>query len=289
MVDQYTIGLDVGGSKTIGVIFKKNSAVSTLREKTPKQDIVSFLSNFIKKLKDDYNIQSIGLALPGALNEKRTEVLFSGNLRAIEKINLKKTLEKEFKVQVLLENDANCFTWGEFLHGAGEPFKTIVGITLGTGLGSGLVIDKKLYIGSFGAAPELGHNILRAGGIKCNCGNKGCFEQYASSQFFLKQTGKNPRTLYRKAKEGDEKALKIWEIYGDWVGQGLAQIANIIDPEAIIVGGGISQAWEYFHEKTEKSLRKAIFSPVTAEKAKLLKTSLGQKAGAIGAAELRLK
>jgi len=282
------IGIDLGATKTLGVVLRNSSVISTLRQKTPKHGLASFVVGFIKKLKEKRNIEGIGLAVPGVLNEEKTGLVFSNNLRAIEKINLKELIEKEFKVKAKIENDANCFTWGEFLYGAGKPFKNIAGVTLGSGIGGGLVINGKLFLGTSGTSSELGHNILKAGGAKCSCGNRGCFEQYGSAQFFLRQTGKNPKTFYKKAKEGNQNALKIWNIYGYWVGLGLADIANILDPEAIIVGGGITQAWQFFSEKMERTFRKTILSPISSKKIKLLRAELGQKGGAIGAASLFL-
>jgi len=280
------IGIDMGGTKTLGIVLEQGKVLKSLRKKTSRENVASFVIDLIKTLKGNLKITGIGLAVPGTLNEEKSALLISNNVRELQGIPFKKMLSEKFRVPVKLENDANCFAWGEFLYGAGKDFQNIAGITLGTGLGSGLVLNGKLFMGCSGCASEAGHNIVRAGGIKCTCGNKGCWEQYASSQFIKRTTGLNPKTLYEKAKKGDKYALRIWKYYGYWLGIGLADIANIVDPEAIIVGGGISSAWQFFIEEADKTFRKTTFSPISSNKIKLLKAKLNLTAGAMGAASL---
>jgi glucokinase len=280
------IGIDIGGTNTIGVLMENKKILRQTKKKTAKSEFSDFIIDFIQELKKDEKITSIGLGFPGALNKAKSIILTSPNLKNIEGINFKKLISEKFKTKVLIENDANCFTWGEYILGAGRSFKNIVGITLGSGLGSGIIIDKKLFYGAHGAAPEFGHHIIKVNGVKCNCGNRGCWEQYASSQFFFRQTGMNPKTLYEKAKNGDEKVLKIWKYFGYWLGIGIANIINILDPEAIIIGGNIANAWDYFIEETKKNVQLNIFSSLSIKKLRILRSELGYQAGAIGAANL---
>jgi len=280
------IGLDIGGSKTFSIVFRDGEILEKLKEKSPTDHWDTFLIDLIKRLKGDYEISGIGIGIPGVLDEKKEALLATPNLKNIIGINFKKILEKEFVTEIRLENDANCFAWGEYLYGEGRKFKSVAVITLGTGLGSGFVLDGKLWTGSFGTAPEMGHNIVRAGGEKCNCGNRGCWEQYASSQFILRQTGNNPKTLYEKAQDGHELALRVWKMYGYWLGLGLADISNMLEPEAIILGGGITQAWEFFEKDMLKTFKENVFSPIAQKKTKILRARLNLDAGAIGAASL---
>ncbi len=280
------IGIDVGGTNTIGVLIKDERVLRHIKKKTAKSDFADFIVDFIQKLKEDEKIEGIGLGVPGVLNETKSAVIVSPNLKNIENVELKKLILKEFKVRVSIENDANCFVWGEYILGAGKPFNNVVGLTLGSGLGSGVIINRKLFNGAHGAAPEFGHHIIKANGVKCHCGNRGCWEQYASSQFFFRQTGMSPKTLYEKAKSGDEKVLKAWKYFGYWLGIGIANIVNILDPEAIIIGGNIADAWDYFIEETKKNAQSNIFSSISAGNLKILRSELGYRAGAIGAANL---
>jgi len=280
------IGIDIGGTNTIGVLMENKKIIRHIKKKTAQSEFSDFIIDFIQKLKANEKIESIGLGIPGVLNEEKTLIIVSPNLRSVENINFKELFEQKFKSEVLLENDANCFTWGEYLLGAGKSFNSIVGLTLGSGLGSGVIINKKLFNGSHGAAPEFGHHIIKANGAKCHCGNRGCWEQYASSQFFFRQTGMSPKTIYEKASGGDSKALKALKYFGYWLGIGMANVVNILDPEAIIIGGNIANAWDYFIEEAEKNAQLNIFSSLSAKKIKILKSKLGYRAGAIGAANL---
>ncbi|TRZ80842.1 ROK family protein [bacterium] len=280
------IGIDVGGTNTVGVLMENKKLSCHIKKKTAKSDFGNFIIDFIQELKGNEKIESIGLGVPGVLNETKSTVITSPNLRNIENIELQKLISEKFSAKVFIENDANCFVWGEYILGAGKSFDNIVGLTLGSGLGSGVIIDGELFNGAHGAASEFGHHIIKANGIKCHCGNRGCWEQYASSQFFFRQTGMSPKTVYEKAKGGDEKALRVWKYFGYWLGIGIANIVNILDPEAIIMGGNITNAWNYFIKETKKNAQLNIFSSVAAKKVKILKSKLGYRAGAIGAANL---
>ncbi len=280
------IGIDIGGTNTTGVLMKNKKVLRHIKKKTAKSEFGDFIGDFIQKLKENEKIESIGLGIPGILNEVKSLVIVSPNLRSVENINFKKLLSEKFKTKVFIENDANCFVWGEYILGAGKSFNNIVGLTLGSGLGSGVIIGGELFNGAHGAASEFGHHIIKANGIKCHCGNRGCWEQYASSQFFFRQTGMSPKTVCEKAKGGNEKALRAWKYFGYWLGIGIANIVNILDPEAIIIGGNITSAWDYFIKEARKNAQLNIFSSISAKKVSILKSKLGYQAGAIGAANL---
>ncbi len=283
------IGIDIGASKILGVLWNGAEVLKWQKDKTPPNadSLESFLIQFIQSLKGKYHLQGIGIGLPGTFSKDYANLTAAPNLNFQPDIALIQTyLGESFKVPIKFENDANCFALAEHLYGAGKPFQNIVALTLGTGLGSGIVLGGRIFHGSFGSAPEIGHMVIRAGGAKCRCGNKGCLEQYASSFFFKRQSKFNARTLYRKAQEKDPETLLLWKYFGYWLGIGLANIANIVGPEAIILGGSIITAKNFFFEEAEKTMRRNILSPIAAQQMNLLKSTLGFKAGAIGAASL---
>ena len=184
-----------------------------------------------------------------------------------------------------MENDVNCFTLGEALVGAGKGAETVLGITLGTGVGGGIVIDGRIYRGAFGAAGELGHMTIKFDGPRCSCSSFGCLEEYCSERFFLKKGGL-PQKFYDDAEKGDKKALKIYNEYGKYLGIGLANVINLLDPEVIVIGGGIANAYKLFVKEMEKEIRKRVISPVSKKYVKIKKAALNGLGGAVGAALL---
>jgi predicted NBD/HSP70 family sugar kinase len=280
------IGIDIGGTTTTIILLKGQQVVDKIKEKSPQGNWEEYLISLIKKIKQNNSVTSIGMAIPGALNENKDTLEATPNTKGIVGINFKKLLNEEFGSKVLLENDANCFTLAEAKQGAGQGYKNILGLTLGTGLGSGLILNNKLFHGSFGTAPEAGHMIVKAGGAKCGCGSRGCFEQYASSRFFLNQFSQNPITAFKKAREKDPQALKAWQYFGYWLGLGIGNLVNIIEPEIVILGGEMTHAWDFFIQETQKAAQEHIYSPLAKKGVKIIRSQVGYLAGAIGAALL---
>ena len=230
----------------------------------------------------------------------------SGNL-GWENKPLAEDLSAKLGIPVTLANDANAAAFGEYVCGAGSDYKSVVLITLGTGVGSGIVLNGKLYEGNEGAGAELGHEVIRMDGEKCACGRRGCFEAYASATALIKQTkramGKdkestlwrlcggdiglvNGKTAFDGAKGGDKTAKRVVSNYLRYLSEGLANIANTFRPEAILIGGGISAQGDTLTKPLQKRVNKLMLGHGRYASVKILAATLGNDAGLVGAAML---
>ncbi|MCK4860173.1 MAG: ROK family protein, partial [Candidatus Omnitrophica bacterium] len=187
--------------------------------------------------------------------------------------------------------DVNCFGIAERLLGAGKGKQNIIGLTLGTGLGGCLILKGKLFYGSQGSAGEIGHMIIKKGGWKCSCGNNGCLEAYVSTKGTMRVAkeigckGTIPTEIMNLAKKGDKKAIRVYQIIGEYLGIGLANLVNMLNPDIIIIGGGIANAGKFIFNPARKTMKENVLSPL-AKNTKVVKAKLGEDAGAIGAALL---
>jgi len=273
-----TIGIDIGASK-IGFVLLENSQVikTTKKIATPssKEKLLALLKENINQMISGLakpKVQGIGIGVPGPLNNKGDLILNPPNLKYLSQCPLAKIIEKELKLKTTMENDSNCFTLAEALLGAGQGFKTVFGITLGSGVGGGIVIGGKIYQGSFSSTSEVGHMIINFDGPACSCGSHGCLEEYCSKRFFLKH-GTTP-----------QKANKsLYQEYGKYLGIGLANIINLLDPEVIVVGGGISKSLSLFLKQARQEALRLTLSPISRKCVKIKKAKLGEFSGAIGA------
>jgi len=292
----FTIGIDIGGSNIKFVLLriengKKIKILQKKRIPTPekKSEIIEVLKREIKNFiseKKNPKIEGIGIAIASPLNKKGDLILDPPNLPCLKNCRLAEILKKDFKnIPIVSENDVNCFTLAEALIGAGQKAKTIFGITLGSGIGGGIVVNGKIYRGAFGGAGEVGHTIIKFDGPKCKCGNFGCLEEYCSIRFF-KRKKTIPRFLEKKIRKGDKNALKIFKEYGKNLGIGLSNVINLLDPEMIIIGGGISKAYKFFLTETKKEIQKRVVSPLSKKNVKIKISKLKDFTGAVGAALL---
>ncbi len=285
-----SIGVDIGATKIIFGLLKNREVIKKKKIPTPKTK-----KNLIKELKENLRglkgfsglkIDRIGIGIPGILDIKKGLILKCPNLSYLNNFPLAKVLEKELKIKTSIENDTNCFTLAEALLGAGKNKNIVFGITLGSGVGGGLVIkDKnkiKIYQGAFGTAGEIGHQTIKFDGPKCSCGNLGCFEGYCSAKFF-KGKGYSVKELAEKARRNNKKALRIFKEYGKYLGIGLSNVTNLIDPDIVVIGGGISKTWLYFLAETKKEIKKRVISPISKKYIKVEISKLGELAGVIGA------
>lgn len=292
-----SLGVDIGATKINFVLLKNNRVLKSRKVLTPKikKELIKILKENIKDLVSSVkpsDIRGIGIGVPGPLNKKGDLVLNPPNLRYLSKVSLSKIMEKELSStlyfrgkRVFMENDANCFVLGEAILGAGKGAKSVFGITLGSGLGGGLAINGKIYQGAFGSAGEAGHMVIKFDGPKCSCGSFGCFEGYCSEKFFKKYKI-SPKDLLNKAIRGNKTSLRIFSEYGKYVGLGLGNIINLIDPEVVVVGGGIANAYKFFELALKSEMKKRVISPVSKKYVKIKRSKLGDFAGAIGAALL---
>ena len=292
------IGLDIGGHKINGILMRGNKIIrkrrvatkSTSNKKIIIAQIFDCVEYLIKDL-DKSKIKGIGIGAPGPIDLKRGVVLSPPNVKALAGLPLADLVQKKFKTKVILDNDVNCFGIAEGILGAGKGKQNIVGLTLGTGVGGCLILRGKLFHGRDGSAGEIGHVVIKKDGWKCSCKNKGCLEAYVSARGIMRVAkeigcrGATPTEIMRLAKKDNKKALKVYQITGGYLGIGLANLVNILNPDIIIIGGGIANVGEILFNPARKVMRKNILSPL-AKNIKVVRAKLNEDAGAIGAALL---
>lgn len=311
----YYIGVDIGGMtiKT-GIVDKSGNIISKSAietEKIPPKTQIEKVGEQITKLLQSSNLSfddilGIGVGCPGAINGKRGIVGYSSNLKWTD-FHLKDELERVTGKPVRVANDADAATLGEVIFGSAKDYNTVIMLTLGTGVGGGIVIDKKLYEGTNGMVGELGHIVLRANGVPCGCGRRGCFEQYASATALVRITKeamlKNKQSrmwnevggdidkvdgklAFAVAKQGDKTAKRVVDKYVSYLSEGCLDYCNIFRPDAIVFGGGISKEGSYLTDKVVDYLEKYEYGYKGTPKTAILTASLKNDAGIIGAASL---
>ena len=282
------IGIDLGGTniKTglvspVGKILKKFEIPTEAGKGTKK--VINNIISAINEVKSG-KIAGIGIGSPGPMDYKKGIIVNPVNL-PFKNIPLKNIIQNKFRIKTYLDNDANCFALAEAIFGHGRKYENVVGITLGTGIGGGFVINKKIYHGRSNAA-ELGHMTIKFDGIKARSGNQGDIEEYAAARGItrLYDRKNNPYSIYKLAVKGNKKAKKVFETMGYYLGIELANLLYAFDPDIIVVGGKISNSWKFFSKSMNKTIRKRYFAkPCPIVKSKL------KDAGILGAAALVLQ
>jgi glucokinase len=255
------IGVDLGGTNIRAGLIKDKSIVdiksSLLKNKDCLDSTLDQLKSMIHSVHDS-NITGIGIGVPSVVDVEKGIVYDVVNIPSWKEVHLKALLEKEFNVPVFINNDVNCFVLGEKHYGVGKNHKTFVGITIGTGIGAGILIDNKLFsgpncgAGEIGYLPYLDHD----------------FEYYCSSNFFDKEHNTDGYQMYLAAKQNDVKALSLWAEFGNHLGIALKSVLYAYDPEAIILGGSISAAFPFFKDQMKVSLADCHY-PKSVEKLKI--------------------
>jgi glucokinase len=301
------VGVDVGGTKiAAGVVSPEGKLLNEVRYPTAnvRERLLSTIAEAIAEVKRGHEVGGVCLAVPGFILARENKVLSAANLEAIEGIPLKEELGGRTGLQVTVENDANAAAWGEFRFGAGKDVDDLVFVTLGTGVGGGVVSHGVLLRGARGTGGELGHITVQPAGPRCGCGNHGCLEALASGtaigcrarevaaqrpdsalgRLAMERTplGEDVLDLARK---GDEAALEVLREAGSWLGIGLATFVNIFDPEVIAIGGGVSGAGELVLEPARRELRLRSYSP-SRDLVEIRTATLGAESGMLGAAAL---
>ena len=254
-MNQITIGVDLGATKTrIGVV-QGSTVVDQLEFPTSaqgsKEQIISELIKGIEKVsKKDF--LGIGIGVPGLIDEEKGIIYDLWNIPSWKEVHLKSHLEDHFHKPVRITNDANVFALGEKMFGQGGPFKNLVGVTLGSGFGTGIIIDHKLYSGSFSSAGEMANLPYLDKTI----------EDYCSGKFFISEHGMEGDEVSKLAQKGDVEALKIFSEFGHHLGNTLKLILNILSPEAIFLGGSISQSYDYFKASLHETIDSFPFKKV---------------------------
>lgn len=293
------IGIDLGGTAiklgrfSEDGICHQSLTVPTPQPATPEAVLATITDAilqlqtppFLKGGQGGDQIRAIGIGTPGPVDAIGRIARVAINLKNWHNVPLADWLEAKTGLPTILENDANCAGLGEAWLGAGRHFKNLILLTLGTGVGGAVILDGKLFSGHQGAAGELGLIAINPDGPECNSGNRGSLEQYVSVQAIRRETGLEPLELANLAKSGDAKALEYWQNYGRYLGIGLASIIYILTPEAIIIGGGISAAAEFFLPTVRAEIERRVL-PSSRENLQLLVAELGNQAGMVGAAKL---
>lgn len=310
-----TIGLDIGGTKIAGGLVDDAGRIrGSGRRDTPAQDpnaIAGEAADLIRELAvqgDGQEVTAVGVACAGFVNATGSQVLFAPNL-AWRDEPLKLRLESMVEQSVLIENDANAAAWGEFRFGGAREADDMVLLTVGTGIGGGVVIGSRLLRGAYGIAGELGHMRVVPDGHRCGCGNRGCWEVYASGTALVREAreliasgtphaaalaercGGVPaalrgRDVTQAAEAGDPAALELLTDLGTWVGEGAASVAAILDPELIVVGGGVAESGDLLLDPVRAAFARNLIGRGHRPMPKIVAAELGNDAGLIGAAAL---
>ncbi|MGP3930789.1 ROK family glucokinase [Nonomuraea sp. KM88] len=304
-----TIGVDIGGTKVAaGVVDDDGKIVEhTLRPTAADRPevVAETVADVVRELAEGRRIEAVGVGAAGFVDETRSMVRFAPNLAWREE-PLQKKISGLLGLPVVIENDANAMAWGETRFGAGRGQSHVVCITLGTGIGGGLVFDGALYRGRWGMGAELGHMQVLPGGRPCGCGNIGCWEQYASGQALVKEArtiaeaeperagillglagGKiEGEEVTEAARLGDEASLEAFGNLADWLGQGMADLAAVLDPGCFIVGGGVSRAADLFIDRARETFAERLTGHGHRPLAEVKLAELGASAGVVGAADL---
>ncbi len=307
----FAIGVDIGGTKVAaGIVDDAGNVLARARRRTPSRDpehLVDVVVEIVRQLRSEHDTNAIGVGAAGYIDADRSTVLFSPNL-AWRNTPLKAEISQRLDTDVIIENDANAAAWGEFRFGAGEQHPDVVVITVGTGIGGGLIIGSELYRGHFGIGGEPGHMRVVPGGRQCGCGNLGCWEQYASGTALVRAAREvaterrddarrllqiagdvdaiDGPVVMRAAQEGDPAALDCFDEIGRWLGQGLADIAAVLDPGRFVIGGGVAEAGELLLKPARDTFAVSLSGRGHRPVADVVPATLGADAGIIGAADL---
>lgn len=307
-----TVGVDVGGTKIAGgVVDDSGKIIARNRRVTPSTDPTAIVDDIValaRELAIDYEVTAIGVGSAGFVDAGRSTVLFAPNL-AWRDVPVRDQVVAATGLPTVVENDANAAAWGEFRFGAAEDVDDMVCVTVGTGIGGGLVLSGALYRGAHGVGAELGHMRVVPGGHLCGCGNHGCLEQYASGSALVRDAraaarnqpaladrmlllaGGDPGSITGPmvsgaARDGDPLALDLLAHVGRWLGEALASFAAILDPAVFVIGGGVSEAGSLLLEPAAAAFRANITGRGHRPEAQLRIATLGNDAGIVGAADL---
>ena len=288
------IGIDLGGSKIAGVLATPSGKVLMdvhipTEAKKGKKQVIENIKKAIRMLIRSHKvkIKAIGIGAPGPILYEKGIVIEAPNLPGWKKVHLKEILEKQFKVPVFVDNDANCAALAESWFGAGKFVKHFIYLTVSTGIGGGIIINKRLYRGAIGSAGEFGHMTIHIKGPKCGCGKYGHLEALASGSALRKKTGMDAISLELAARQGDKKAQKAIAEIAHYLAIGIAGLVNIFNPEMVIIGGGLSNMRELLLTPIKKDFKKYALT-LPAKSVRIVRAKLKTKAGVLAAVALCL-
>ena len=312
MKKQAVLACDLGGTNLrMAAVGKGGKILHRHKAGTPQgaesaSEIVQAIAEAARScrasIKETAEIKALAIAAPATVNARAGITLKAPNVPALDNFRLSAAVSGELEdLPVVLENDANAAAIGEQSFGAAHGFENAVAVTLGTGVGGGIIIGGKILRGADGTAGEIGHICVEPQGAPCGCGSRGCVEQYASATGMVRiarelrkqypesvLVNKAPLTseeIYRAGKKGDALALEVFRLMGFYLGIALADLVNVLNPDVIVIGGGASAGWDLFIRHVESEIRyRAYLEP--ALRAKIVRASLGDDGGILGAAHL---
>ncbi|GAB3990380.1 ROK family glucokinase [Nocardioides marmoraquaticus] len=309
-----TIGVDIGGTKiAAGVVTETGEVLASDRTRSPATDpaeIVRTIGELVRELRSrvpGQEVEAVGASAAGFVDKSRSTLVFAPNL-AWRDEPLKDHLQKELDLPVVVENDANAAAWGEFRFGAGEDVDSLLMLTIGTGVGGGIVLDGELVRGGFGMGAEVGHLAMVPDGVQCGCGNLGCLESYASGSALVRVTrelaaarpehaaalvrraGGDParidgRMVTELAQQGDAFSVERLADLGGWIGRGIASLTAVLDPEVVVVGGGVAEAGDLLLDPVRESFAEHVTARGHRPMLQVRRAALSQ-AGLVGVADL---
>jgi fructokinase len=284
----YKIGIDLGGTKTEGILLDDSlNVIQRTRVSTPQnnyQEIINQIISLVNDLSKNITTFTVGICTPGAIS-KKTGMLKNSNTQCLIGKPLKEDLEKKLDKKISMENDANCFAISEATMGSAKNYPVVFGVIMGTGVGGGIVIDGKIHQGRTNIAGEWGHHTLHQNGNKCYCGKNGCVETYISGPGLEKrweELSEKKELLPEIVKNLDSPQFGQWkEEFLDNFGTALANVIDILDPDVIVLGGGLSNI-EFLYSDGIQNVYDKVFSDLVDTP--ILKNNLGDSAGVFGAA-----
>ncbi|MET0930712.1 MAG: ROK family glucokinase [Aeromicrobium sp.] len=312
MADKLAIGIDIGGTKiAAGVVDEDGHVLARLKRETPTTEpleVIDAIASITEEFRREHHIRAIGVGAAGFVDATQSTVLFAPHL-AWRHEPLRDSVARRTGLPVLVDNDANAAGWAEWRFGAAQNEADLVLITLGTGIGGAIVIDGQPYRGRFGIAGEFGHMQVVPDGNPCECGNRGCWEQYASGRVltrraraaatdgtdlgktFLSDAGGTVERIEghlvtAHAKAGNEEAISWIADVGDWLGVGIANLAAALDPGTFVIGGGVSDADNLLIGPARTAFARTLTGRGYRAEARIVRAHLGPEAGLIGAADM---
>jgi glucokinase len=307
------IGIDIGGTKVLGgVVTSSGEILATARRDTPREGgraLTEAIANVATELVQQYPVDSIGVSAAGFISSDRQTLLATPNISNWNGVNLVAELTEILHKQIVLENDANAAAWGEFKFGAGRGRNDLMMLTLGTGVGGGLILDGSVFRGAFGIGAELGHIRLVPEGQLCGCGIRGCLEQYASGSALMRHAreaidaspllarnlldrgdgtieGLRGSDITDAARDGDPVAIAAFNTMATYLGAGIASLCAVIDPSCVVLGGGVIDAGELFLGPTRDAALRLIPFSGKHPYPEIVAAELGNHAGLVGVADL---
>ena len=307
------IGIDIGGTKVLGgVVTGTGEILATARRDTPREGgraLTEAIANVATELAQQYPVDSIGVSAAGFISSDRQTMLATPNISNWNGVNLVAELTEILDKKIALENDANAAAWGEFKFGAGRGRNDLMMLTLGTGVGGGLILDGSVFRGAFGIGAELGHIRIVPEGHLCGCGIRGCLEQYASGSALMRHAreaidaspllarnlldrgdgtieGLRGNHITEAARDGDPVAIAAFNTMASYLGAGIASLCAVIDPSCVVLGGGVIDSGELFLGPTRDAALRLIPFSGKHPYPEIVAAELGNHAGLVGVADL---